>query len=71
MKALNHSDLRLLLQRILPDETMEPLQVALARIIAAKPQSVDVERLISTYNKKQMGEAVLLQKHFSNICTLQ
>ena len=51
MKDLNHSDLRLILQRILPDETMEPLQVALASIIAANPQSADVERLISSYNK--------------------
>ena len=51
MKDLNQSDLRLRLQRVLPDETMEPLQVALARIIAAKPQSADVERLISAYNK--------------------
>ena len=51
MKDLNHSGLRLILQSVLPDETMEPLQVALARIIAAKPQSADVERLISAYNK--------------------
>ena len=51
MKDLNHSDLRLKLQRILPDETMEPLQMALARIIAAKPQSADTERFISAYNK--------------------
>ena len=51
MKDLNHSDLRLILQRILPDETMEPLQVALARFITAKPQFADVERLISAYKK--------------------
>ena len=51
MKDLNHSDLRLILQRILPDEAMELLQVALARIIAAKRKSAGVERLISAYNK--------------------
>ena len=31
--------------------SMKSLHVALARTIAAKPQSADVERLISTYNK--------------------
>ena len=55
MKDLNQSDLRLILQRISPDETMEPLQVVFARIITAKPQSADVERSISAYNKIKTG----------------
>ena len=51
MTELNNSDPRLLLKAIIGDKSMKSLHVALARIIAAKPQSADVERLISTYNK--------------------
>ena len=51
MTELTISDQRLLLKAIIGGKSMKSLHVALARIIAAKPQSADVERLISTYNK--------------------
>ena len=42
---------QLLLHLILSDnEEFKPSIVALARIVAAKPHSMDVERLISSYN---------------------
>ena len=51
MTELNNSDPRLLLKAIIGDKSTKSLHLALARIIAAKPQLADVERLISTYNK--------------------
>ena len=41
-----------LLQHLIPsnDEEYKPVIVALARIVAAKPHSMDVERLVSSYN---------------------
>ena len=41
---------RSVLNQIVGVEEMKPLAIALARIIAAKPYSADVERLISRYN---------------------
>ena len=42
-QLLNH----LILQK---DPDYEPTIVALARVIAAKPHSMDVERIVSSYN---------------------
>ena len=51
MTELKNFDPRLLLKTIIGDKSTKSLHVALARIITAKPQSADVERPISTYNK--------------------
>ena len=55
MIELDNSDPRLLLKAMIGDKCTKSLHVALARIIAAEPQSADVERLISTYNKIKTG----------------
>ena len=51
MTKLYNSNPRLFLKAIIGDKSTKSLHVALAIIIAAKPRSADVERLISTYNK--------------------
>ena len=35
---------------LLKDDTFKPLVIALSRVIAAKPYSMDVERIVSSYN---------------------
>ena len=72
MTELNNSDPRLLLKDMIGDKSTKSFHVAFARVIAAKPQSADVERLLSTYNKiRLMGEAAFYEQHFANAYLLQ
>ena len=51
-KSIEQQDLtvRQLLVKTLKNQQWKCLSIALARVIAAKPHSADVERLISSYN---------------------
>ena len=48
--SLRNMNARQLLHETLQHEQWKALSVALARVIASKPRSADVERLISSYN---------------------
>ena len=50
-QTITGTQARLLLKAIIGDKSTKSSHVALARIVAAKPQSADEERLISIYNK--------------------
>ena len=48
--SIQDEDPRSVLKQIVGMEEMKTLAIALARVIAGKPHSADVERLISRYN---------------------
>jgi hypothetical protein len=62
--SLQGMQTRQLLPETLKIEHWKPLSVALSRIIASKPHSADVERLISSYNGLSSGlHAYLFIRH--------
>lgn len=38
------------------DGQFDTIKISLARLVAAKPHSADVERLIASYNKRRIGQ---------------